>query len=461
MNKLQRGVFWNLFSRKDVELNYLLRRSFSISSHPVRDLASKDGELRVFIVAGEVSGDIIGSRFMDSLRKLSPFPVRFAGVGGYLMSKQGLNSLFPMEDISVMGIWELLPHLNNFRVKLKQTVQAALSFQPHVVLTVDSKGFSFRFLKYLRAKCIEQGIISPKHFHYVSPSFWAWKGGEARIKGLSQFIDHVLCILPFEAEICKLNGIAATFVGHPTLEDMIELKEKGASGEIQGNGEEFRSEHGIASGSTVISLLPGSRVQEVTRMLPIFSNTMELLKDAFGELVTVVHIAPNQYVKDYISKAVCKWPVPVVMVSGGSPSMKYKSFSASRVALCTSGTVAVELQLARLPCVVAYRAHLLTEWVIRYKAKVPYISLPNILLKSATIPEALFQGCTPSKLASLVRELVHNENLREQQIAAAAKVIELLSPGKGLINNSTHLETSHAFPNSMSSMVAALTVLQS
>ncbi|XP_027061889.1 probable lipid-A-disaccharide synthase, mitochondrial isoform X2 [Coffea arabica] len=399
MNKLQRGVFWNLFSRKDVELNYLLRRSFSISSHPVRDLASKDGELRVFIVAGEVSGDIIGSRFMDSLRKLSPFPVRFAGVGGYLMSKQGLNSLFPMEDISVMGIWELLPHLNNFRVQLKQTVQAALSFQPHVVLTVDSKGFSFRFLKYLR--------------------------------------------------------------GHPTLEDMIELKEKGASGEIQGNGEEFRSEHGIASGSTVISLLPGSRVQEVTRMLPIFSNTMELLKDAFGELVTVVHIAPNQYVKDYISKAVCKWPVPVVMVSGGSPSMKYKSFSASRVALCTSGTVAVELQLARLPCVVAYRAHLLTEWVIRSKAKVPYISLPNILLKSATIPEALFQGCTPSKLASLVRELVHNENLREQQIAAAAKVIELLSPGKGLINNSTHLETSHALPNSVSSMIAALTVLQS
>lgn len=116
----------------------------------VNDLASKDGELRVFIVAGEVSGDIIASRFMNSLRKLSPFPVRFTGVGGAMMSQHGLSTLFPMEDIAVMGIWELLPHLRKFRVRLNETVESALTFQPHVVLTVDSKGFSFRFLKHLR-----------------------------------------------------------------------------------------------------------------------------------------------------------------------------------------------------------------------------------------------------------------------------------------------------------------------
>ncbi|KAL3506442.1 hypothetical protein ACH5RR_031824 [Cinchona calisaya] len=150
MHILKRAASWNLFCRKDMDFKCNLTRSLSISSQAVADLASKDAQLRVFIVAGEVSGDIIGSRFMDSLKKLAPFPVRFAGVGGCMMSKQGLNSLFPMEDISVMGIWELLPHLNNFRVKLKQTVHAAVSFQPHVVLTVDSKGFSFRFLKYLR-----------------------------------------------------------------------------------------------------------------------------------------------------------------------------------------------------------------------------------------------------------------------------------------------------------------------
>lgn len=129
------------------------KRCFSVSAQSAVDMASKDGgELRVFIVAGEVSGDIIGSRLMASLKKLSPFPTRFAGVGGFMMSKQGLKSLFPIEDISVMGIWELLPHLHKFRVRLKQTVKAAELFQPHVVVTVDSKGFSFRLLKQLRGK---------------------------------------------------------------------------------------------------------------------------------------------------------------------------------------------------------------------------------------------------------------------------------------------------------------------
>lgn len=131
---------------------WLARRFVSVSSIAAIDMAAKDGELKVFIVAGEVSGDTIGSRLMVSLKKLSPFPVHFAGVGGSMMSKQGLKSLFPMEDIAVMGIWELLPHLNKFRVKLKETTEAALLFQPHVVVTVDSKGFSFRLLKQLRGK---------------------------------------------------------------------------------------------------------------------------------------------------------------------------------------------------------------------------------------------------------------------------------------------------------------------
>lgn len=145
-----RKISWKSFCGKDIGPKCLGWRPCTSSNYAVVDMAAKDGETRVFIVAGEVSGDMIASRFMHSLKKLSPFPVRFAGVGGSMMSSQGLTSLFPMEDISVMGIWELLPHLKNFTVKLKQTVQAALSFRPHVVVTVDSKGFSFRFLKQLR-----------------------------------------------------------------------------------------------------------------------------------------------------------------------------------------------------------------------------------------------------------------------------------------------------------------------
>ncbi|KAK4385483.1 putative lipid-A-disaccharide synthase, mitochondrial [Sesamum angolense] len=410
----------------------VVKRSLSVSGREsVRDLASKDGELRVFLVAGEVSGDIIASRFMNSLERLSPIPVRFAGVGGLMMSRQGLNSLFPMEDIAVMGIWELLPHLSMFKLRLKETIESALTFRPHVVLTVDSKGFSFRFLKKLRARYGEQRLASPQHFHYVAPSFWAWSGGEARLKGLSEFVDHMFCILPFEAEVCRSNGLAATFVGHPTLEDALELKINKCivnEWKVQGDGEKFRKNYGISSESTIISLLPGSRLQEVTRMLSIFARTMELLKNAFSELTAVIHVAPNMHVEEYIGKAVHEWPVSVVLVPGGSPCMRYNSFSASRLALCTSGTVAVELQLARLPCVVAYRAHLLTEWFIRYKAKIPYISLPNIVLDSPIIPEALFEVCTPSRLAPLLIDLMHDESLRWKQVSAAEKFLNLLHP---------------------------------
>ncbi|XP_059661149.1 probable lipid-A-disaccharide synthase, mitochondrial isoform X2 [Cornus florida] len=455
----------NLKSGVSADFLWLVRRYISVSSRAAIDMAAKDGELRVFIVSGEVSGDTIGSRLMMSLKKVSPFPVHFAGVGGSMMSKQRLKSLFPMEDIAVMGIWELLPHLNKFRVKLKETIEAALLFRPHVVVTVDSKGFSFRLLRQLRARFVQQGLGSPAHFHYVAPSFWAWKGGEARLKGLSEFVDHVLCILPGEEEVCRSNGLGATFVGHPTLEDVLDLnleKDTAENGwKVQGNCEKFRMQYGIPSGATIISLLPGSRMQEVTRMLSIFSNTMKLLKDSLPELTVVVHVAPNQHVKDYISRVVHQWPVSVILISGGSPRMKYDAFGASRVALCTSGTVAMELQLARLPCVVAYRAHILTEWFICYKAKVPYISIPNILLNSAIIPEALFQACTPSKLASLLMKLIQNEGLREEQIVAADKVMALLCPSKRTIINSKQLEFELVSPDYTPSMIAASTVLYS
>ncbi|KAL3649698.1 hypothetical protein CASFOL_006101 [Castilleja foliolosa] len=427
---------WNVRIGMDMSFLRVVKRSLSVSGREtVRDLASKDGELRVFIVAGEVSGDIIGSRFMNSLTKLSPFPVRFAGVGG---------------------------------VKLRETIESALTFRPHVVLTVDSKGFCFRFLKQLRARYGHNRVACPPHFHYVAPSFWAWRGGESRLKGLSEFVDHVFCILPFEADVLRSNGLAATFVGHPTLEDALELKRgflerfvlqinKCVDDEwkVEGDGEKFRRDCGISSESTIISVFPGSRLQEVTRMISIFSHTMELLKNVFTELTAVIHVAPNKHVEEYISNAICQWPVSTILVPGGSPCMKYNSFSASRVALCTSGTVAVELQLARLPCVVAYRAHILTEWFIRYKAKIPYISLPNIVLDSDIIPEALFESCTPSRLALLLTDLIHDESLRQKQVSAAGKFLNLLDPLKRDSGNSNQREPTTP------SMIAALAVLNS
>ncbi|KAL9453747.1 hypothetical protein AB3S75_009368 [Citrus x aurantiifolia] len=456
---------WRLSSKRTMGLFALQwqRRNMSASSRSVIEGAIKDGELRVFIVAGEVSGDSIGARLMSAMKKLAPLPVSFSGVGGSMMSEQGMKSLFPMEDIAVMGIWELLPHIYKFRVRLKETIKAALLFRPHAVVTVDSKGFSFRLLKQLRARYSHKRLNGPAHFHYVAPSFWAWKGGEARLKNLAAFVDHILCILPNEEAICRLNGLAATFVGHPVVEDCLELNlGKGPEPcelKMEGNSEDFKNKYSVPSGATIISLLPGSRLQEVARMLPIFAKSMEQLKDSFPELITVIHVAPNRYVENYITGLIQKWPVPSILVPGGSSNLKYDAFSASRVALCTSGTVAVELQLARLPCVVAYRAHFLTEWFIRYKAKIPYISLPNILLDSPLIPEALLQACTPDTLTHLLMELICDEGLQEQQIVAAKKVVRLLYPSERMIKNLEQQDIRWTFHGYSPSMIAAATVL--
>lgn len=376
------------------------------------------------------------------------------------MSNQGLTSLFPMENIAVMGIWELLPHLNKIRARLKETVEAALVFQPHVVVTIDSKGFSFRLLRQLRARYVQQRLASAVHIHYVAPSFWAWKGGEARLRGLTPFVDHVLCILPFEADTCRSNGLGATFVGHPVVEDFMQFNTGkhilSTTWKEQGFCEGFRRKYGISSGATIISVLPGSRLQEVNRMLPIFSKTMDLMKDSFSDLTTIIHVAPNQLVENYINGVINEWPVPIRLIPGGSLHQKYSAFGASRVALCTSGTVAVELQLAQLPCLITYRAHLLTEWFIRYKAKIPYMSLPNILLNSGIIPEALFDSCTPAKLSSLLCDLIHNEDLRDEQIGAAEKIIGLLKPSKP---DNSGLDSEFMFSDNTPSMAAASTIL--
>lgn len=313
-----------------------------------------------------------------------------------------------------------------------------------------------------------QELNGPLHFHYVAPSFWAWKGGEARLKGLANFVDHILCILPNEEAVCKLNGLDATFVGHPVLEDIFEFNlGKQASPhdlKIEGNSEDFRRKYALSSevasleGAAVISLLPGSRLQEVIRMLSIFAHTFDQLKDSIPELITVIHVAPNQHVENYIDGVIRKWPVPAILIPGGNQHLKYDAFSASRIALCTSGTVAMELQLARLPCVIAYRAHILTELYIQYKAKIPYISLPNILTDSAIIPEALFQACTPTNLASLLMKLMHNKGLQEEQIVAAENVMKLLFPSERIVNNLEE-QMGWKFPNCTPSMIAASTIL--
>ncbi|KAJ4763687.1 Lipid-A-disaccharide synthase [Rhynchospora pubera] len=413
-------------------------RPYSIWSKLVNG-ATREGELRVFLVAGEVSGDTIASRLMQGLQDLSPVPVKFAGVGGESMRKRGFESIFPMEELAVMGLWELLPHIVNIRRRINYTVEAAILFQPHVVVTVDSKGFSFRLLKLLRSRFV-QSNYGPLHIHYVAPSFWAWKGGEERLKDLRHYIDHILCILPFEAQICNLNGLPATYVGHPLLDDassinplltvhhldpsvMVSESEKQ---EHQRKVEAFLKHNGLFPGSNIVTLLPGSRLQEVRRMLPIYAETMQLLKKSLPDLSCVIPIAPNRQVQSYIDKAAQSFPVSTVLIPGASLEAKYIAFNVSKAALCTSGSAVMELTLAGLPCVVSYRAHLITEWLIHFKKKINYISLPNILLNTKVIPEVLFGDCAPENLVKALREVLLDKKVQEMQIDSAKKIVRML-----------------------------------
>ena len=303
--------------------------------------AATEGPL-VFLVAGEPSGDELGARLMAAIEQRRR--VRFAGVGGPLMEARGLSSLFPMAELSVMGLAEVVPHLPKLIRRLSQTAAAVRQCRPAVLLTIDSPGFNFRLAKRLKGAGVP--IV-----HYVAPSVWAWRPGRAR--AVAGYLDHLMALLPFEPPYFEAEGLATTFVGHPVLED-------GLDGIVErGDGEGFRRRHRIPPGATVLCVLPGSRRSETGRLLPVFARTLGLLKEQFADLYAVVPTVDT--VADEVTAAAAGWPVPAVVIAAASE--KAAAFAAADVALAASGTVALELAVAGVPAVIAYRVHPLTGWL--------------------------------------------------------------------------------------------------
>ncbi|XP_024528542.1 probable lipid-A-disaccharide synthase, mitochondrial isoform X1 [Selaginella moellendorffii] len=396
--------------------------------------------VRVFVVAGEPSGDVIGGRLVAAMRELWPDSLRLSGIGGSCMEREGVKSIFEMDDLAVMGVTELLPHLITLSRRLHQAVDAAVRFDPHIIVTIDSKGFSFRFLRKIKDFCAKSKVPGPFCVHYVCPSFWAWKGGEEKLRNLSGVVDHLLCILPFEEGICKSSGLNASFVGHPVLDDAFDLAGKSADFNviqskwmIHGNGQKFRQDHNLPSESPVITVLPGSRAQELHKMLPIYGSALKHLSRSLPGLAAIIPTVPNRTLTGIIDMAVRDWGLPVVVVPGASLEDKYNSFAASDAALVTSGTAVMQLQMCRVPCVVAYRANIFTEWIIKQRTVLKYVSLPNILLDSPAVPEALFSSCKPDRLACLLENILEDPvAAREDQAKAAESVLHMIQPPEAL-----------------------------
>ncbi len=362
----------------------------------------------IFLVAGEASGDAIGARLMAALKELTGGKIGFAGVGGEHMRSAGLESLFPMRELSIMGIFEILPHVPNLLRRIRQTETAARRLTASVVVTIDSPDFCFRVAKRLQGSGIP--VV-----HYVAPQVWAWRSGRAR--KIAKFLDHLLLLFPFEEKYFERTGLATTFVGHPLAEESIG----------DADGAAFRRHHDIAADETLLVVLPGSRFSEISRHLPIFGATVNALAARQALRCAVIPALPA--LKRDIAAAAENWNVRVVIVDGSDREAKYAALAASDGALTSSGTATLELAVAGVPMVVAYRANPVTVAVARRIVQVPHIALANIVAGRRAAPEFLQQECTPSRLAPAVENILLDATARDDQIECFRAVSRQLGIG--------------------------------
>lgn len=356
----------------------------------------------IYLIAGEPSGDVLGGRLIKGLRKLAGDNITIAGVGGTSMTSEGLQSLFPMQELSIMGIVEVIPKIPALLSRIKQTTADILEKKPDVVVTIDAPDFCFRVAKRLAGKGIP--IV-----HYVAPSVWAWRPGRA--KKVAALVDHVMCLLPFEPPYFTREGVDATFVGHSILE----------SGADQGDGIAFRARHNIPTDAPLLCVLPGSRHGEVSRLMGIFGETLESVHEKVAGLHIVLPTIPS--VADHVRSESKDWQNTLV-VEGDIE--KYDAFAASDASLAASGTVSLELGLAGVPSIVAYRMAPISAFIARKFVKLDYVSIINLILKREAMPELLLEDCTVQKLAPAVTALLQSNDAQTDQKSAFADALRQL-----------------------------------
>jgi lipid-A-disaccharide synthase len=357
----------------------------------------------VCLVAGEHSGDHMAGLLMKVLAERLNGRIRFSGVGGGEMlaagGDKGFDSFFPMEEIAIAGIFEIIPHIPNVLRRINQSADLIKALKPDVVITIDSPAFAFRLGKKIKRANIP-------HVHYVAPSVWAWRAKRAKM--IAGFLDHLLTIFPFEAPYFEKWGLDCTFVGNPVVEMNLD----------QGDGLGFRKKHGLGPDQLVLSVLPGSRLSEVRSLLTIFRDAVDIIKIHVPDLAVVVPTVGT--VAGEVKAAVSDWSVPVIVTE--TIDAKRDVFAASDVALAASGTVTSELAMAGVPMVIAYRVAPLSALIIRMMAKVKYVSVVNMVLGREVSPEFIQENCTGPKIAKPLGDLLCDEDARRAQRVALAQV---------------------------------------
>lgn len=360
----------------------------------------------VYIVVGEPSGDQLAAHLVSALREATGGRVRFAGLAGDRMQALGLASLFPIRELALMAA-ELVPRLPKLIGRLNQTVRDIARARPDVVITVDAQTFS----EFVRARCRKLGVPLVQ---YVAPTVWAWRPGRA--KKLAQHADLLLSVFPFEPPYFEPHGLKTVYVGHAAAE---------AAGR-RGDRAGLRARLGIAPEAPVLCALPGSRRGEVSRLLPIFRETIALLAPRRQGLVAVVPTVP--LVAEAVRAAVRDWAVPAHVLEG--PEEKYDAFAAADVALAASGTVTTETTFARLPTVVVYRIKPLSAALARRMLRIKYASAVNLVMDRDVLPEYIQETCKPGLIALALERFLTEPAERAAHLAGMEAAIGRLSgPG--------------------------------
>lgn len=355
-------------------------------------------------MAGEDSGDQLGAKLMRALRDLSPEPLDLRGVGGEAMTAQGLASLFPIDDVAVMGYLPVLYRLRTLLRRIRETVDAIVAAQPDVLVIIDSPGFTHAVASRVRKRRPDLPIVD-----YVSPSVWAWRPWRA--KGMRPYIDHILALLPFEPDAHRrLGGPACTYVGHPLIERL---------GELRPGPDDARTREATPP---LIAVLPGSRRSEIERLMPIFGRALRLLRERAGPIAVELPAVSRH--RALIEQLALAWDVPVRLMHG--EAAKHATFRRARAALAASGTVTLELALAGAPMVVAYKVSRIEEAIARRLITVTTIVLPNLILSEHAMPDFVQADCTPERLAGALVPLVTGGPERARQLDALARIDGLM-----------------------------------
>lgn len=368
--------------------------------------------MKVFVVAGEPSGDRLGQAAMAGLRRRLG-EVEFAGVGGPLMRGEGQKSLFPMDELSVMGLVEILPKYRHFKRRIRQTAEAAIAFDADILLTIDSPEFCLRVARLVRAA--RTGAV-PCIVHYVAPSVWAWR--PSRAEKMARTVDHVLALLPFEPPMMQVAGVSCDFVGHPVVAEPVATPEEARA---------FRATYGLGDAPLILAL-PGSRTAEVTRLAPVFGDTLARVLGARPGARIVIPAAES--VLSVLEDLVRDWPGKPLILAPATDAVtqatKRAAFAAADVALAASGTVSLELAAAGTPMVIGYDMNWLSRQIISRMLMVDTVTLVNLVSDSRIVPEFLGKECRPGPMADALLAILDDPRA---QFAALNLTMERLGRG--------------------------------